>query len=71
MIRISESMLLQRVNNDLVILDEASGEEVILDLDEMGRMLHAITVLFPDPGSPFVPPSQVRIALLKWLEDAS
>jgi hypothetical protein len=53
-----------------VIIDQASGGEVGLELDEVGRMLHAITVLYPDRPRPFAPPSRIRIALLEWLESA-
>ncbi len=47
MARIGPTLLAQRVEDDLVIVDEASGEEVVVGRAWVGNLKAAIDVLYP------------------------
>lgn len=47
MTRISNHLLVQRVELDLVIIDESSGEEVVVPLVNVRSLVQAIIGLYP------------------------
>lgn len=56
MTRISTYLLVQRVETALVIMDESSGEEVVVPFEQIVPMMAAVVSLFPDASKPSGPP---------------
>jgi hypothetical protein len=50
MTRISDRLLVQRVDDLLVIMDQSSGAEIVFDPKIRGRLVETIPVLFPAPN---------------------
>lgn len=46
MTRISATQVVQRVDDDLVVLDESTGEEVLVRADRVPKLLMAVCGLY-------------------------
>lgn len=58
MTRLSSHLLVQRVADRLVIVDESTGNEVEVPLNLVGPFVKSIVVLFPDGPKHAVPPRE-------------